>query len=132
MIGLDTNVLVRYLVRDDPAQSAAASALIRSFTARQPGYVSMVVLVETFWVLKRAYKLDQRDIARVILDLAASEDVVVEHADIVRRAARSASEGHDFADVLIAFNGELRGCSHTATFDAKAAGLPGMQFLGGV
>ena len=129
MIGLDTNVLVRYLVRDDPPQSAAASALIRSFTAKQPGYVSVIVLVETFWVLKRAYKLKEQDIARVMLDLAASEDVVVEDADLVRRAARSAIDGHDFADALIALDGQMRGCSQTATFDAKAAGLPGMQLL---
>lgn len=130
MIGVDTNVLVRYLVQDDPRQSTAASALIRSFTADSSGYISMIALVETFWVLKRSYKLSPREIARVIVDLASSEDIVVEQSELVRQAARHAAEGHDFADALIALNGRDRGCEYTATFDGRAAGLKGMRLLG--
>lgn len=130
MIGLDTNVLVRYLVQDDASQSAAASALIRSFTPDSSGYISVTVLVETFWVLKRAYKLGHQEIARALIDLASTEDIVVEQSDLVRQAARQAAEGHDFADALIALNGRERGCDYTATFDGKAVSLRGMRLLG--
>lgn len=130
MIGVDTNVLVRYLVQDDPQQSAAASALMRSFTAGASGYVSVTVLIETSWVLRRAYKLGHQEIGRVLVDLASSEDIVVEQADLVRQAARQAAEGYDFADAMIALNGRERGCDYTATFDVRAAGLQGMRLLG--
>jgi predicted nucleic-acid-binding protein len=57
MIGLDTNVVVRYLVQDDPDQSAVASELIDNLTETDPGYVSLVTVVEIYWVLRRAYKV---------------------------------------------------------------------------
>ncbi|KRF05293.1 hypothetical protein ASH00_12980 [Arthrobacter sp. Soil782] len=129
MIGVDTNVLVRYLVKDDPQQSAAASALFASFSPESPGYLSVPVVVETFWVLRRVYKVSHIKIADVLIDLASSEELVVEHSDIVRQAARQAAEGSDFADALIALNGRERGCDYTATFDSQAAHLQGMKLL---
>lgn len=129
MIGADTNVLIRYLVQDDPAQSTAASALFGSFTVESPGYLSVTVLVETFWVLKRAYKISQKEIANVLNDLASSEELVVEQSDLVRQAARLAAEGYDFADALVALNGRERGCDYTATLDEKASELRGMKLL---
>lgn len=129
MIGVDTNVLVRYLVKDDPQQSAAASALFASFSPDSPGYLCATVMVETFWVLKRVYKVSHAEIADVLLNLASLEEVVVEHPDLVRRAARKAAEGYDFADALIALNGRERGCDYTATFDSQASDLQGMKLL---
>ncbi|WP_026550174.1 type II toxin-antitoxin system VapC family toxin [Arthrobacter sp. Br18] len=129
MIGVDTNVLVRYLVQDDPQQSAAASSLIRSFNPDASGFISLSVLVESFWVLKNAYRLNHRKIAGVFGDLAASEDIVVENPDLVREAARRAAEGYDFADVVIALDGRAHGCEYTATFDSKASQLQGMRLL---
>jgi predicted nucleic-acid-binding protein len=66
MIGLDTNVLVRYFAQDDPVQSRKASALIESLTAERPGYVTQVALVEVAWVLGRAYDAGREEIAQVI------------------------------------------------------------------
>lgn len=129
MIGVDTNVLVRYLVQDDLLQSAAASSLLRSFNADDRGFISLTVLVEAFWVLKRAYKLNHQEIASVFLDLASSEGVVVENPDVVRKAARRAAEGYDFADAVIALDGQGQQCDYTATFDTKAAELQGMRLL---
>ncbi|WP_299167941.1 PIN domain-containing protein [uncultured Arthrobacter sp.] len=126
---MDTNVLVRYLIKDHPEQSTAASALFGSFSPKSPGYLSATVLVETFWVLKRVYKVSYAEIADVLLNLASSEEVVVEHSDVVRQAARKAAEGYDFADALIALNGRERGCDYTATFDTQAATLKGMKLL---
>jgi len=129
VIGVDTNVLVRYLTKDDPEQSPAASELFGSFSPESPGYLSATVLVETFWVLRRVYKVSHAEITDVLLNLASSEEVVVEHSDLVRQAARKAAEGYDFADALIALNGRERGCDFTATFDEKASGLEGMKLL---
>ena len=129
MIGLDTNVLVRYLAKDDPEQSAAASELFASFSPESPGYLSATVLVETFWVLSRTYKVSHTEIADVLVNLASSEELVVEHADLVRQAARKAAEGYDFADALIALNGRERGCAYTATFDTQAVTIKGMKLL---
>ena len=129
MIGVDTNVLVRYLVKDDPQQSAAASALFASFSPESTGYLSVPVLVETFWVLRRAYKASHVEIAEVLVNLASSEELTVEHSDLVRQAARLAAEGFDFADTLIALIGRDAGCDYTATFDAQAATLRGMELL---
>ena len=129
MIGVDTNILVRYLVKDDPQQSAAASALFASFSPESTGYLSVPVLVETFWVLRRAYKVSHVEIAEVLVNLASSEELTVEHSDLVRQAARLAAEGFDFADTLIALIGRDAGCDYTATFDAQAATLRGMELL---
>lgn len=129
MIGVDTNILVRYLVKDDPQQSAAASALFASFSPESTGYLSVPVLVETFWVLRRAYKASHVEIAEVLVNLASSEELTVEHSDLVRQAARLAAEGFDFADTLIALIGRDAGCDYTATFDAQAATLRGMELL---
>lgn len=129
MIGIDTNVLVRYLVKDDPKQSPAAAALFGAFSEKSPGYVSTVVLVETYWVLKRAYKVGHNEIIKVLGDLVSSEELIVEQSDITREALRFAAQGHDFADALIVLAGRQRGCEYTATFDNRASALQGMQLL---
>ncbi|MBG0739253.1 type II toxin-antitoxin system VapC family toxin [Paeniglutamicibacter antarcticus] len=129
MIGLDTNVLVRYLVQDDPKQSQLASQLMSGFTSADPGYLSLIVLVETIWVLRRSYKLDPRDISRAILKLSSAEEILVESPEMVRRAARESAGGADFADALIVLSGRDSGCEYTATFDQRAAELDGMELL---
>ena len=129
MIGLDTNVIVRFLVQDEPVQSALASSLITSRTAKDPGYISTVVLVEVFWVLKRAYKLPNQDVPAALLALVSSDEIVVEGRDAVRAALREGANGYDFADALVALEGTRHGCDYTATFDRKASSLAGMRLL---
>ena len=130
MIGLDTNVLVRYLTQDDEVQAAEANQLIEGLTESSPGYVSMLVLAETYWVLRRAYKVDHDAIVATLRGLLGSRELVIDRADLVRRALRRVADGADFADALINELGVDAGCDHTVTFDEGAAKLAGMRLLG--
>ena len=123
MIGLDTNVLVRYIVQDDPGQADAAARLIEGrCTARSPGYVSVPVLVELVWVLAGAYRYDRTVVAAVIRQLLRTIELLVEDRDAAWSALREFESGTaDFADCLIAHRNRARGCTQTFTFDRGAA-----------
>ncbi|HXQ40891.1 MAG TPA: type II toxin-antitoxin system VapC family toxin [Candidatus Udaeobacter sp.] len=127
MIGLDTNVLVRYLAQDDPVQSAKATKLIeRHLSEDNPGFVGVVAMVETAWVLERAYGLDGRDIAAAIERTLQVDVLVVEREQDVFTAMTALKEGRgSFADALIAALGISAGCSYTLTFDRRALRLSG-------
>jgi predicted nucleic-acid-binding protein len=127
MIGLDTNVLVRYLAQDDPVQSAKATALIeRRLTEQDPGFIGVVAMVETVWVLERAYGLVDADIAAAIERTLQVDALVVESEQEVFTAMVALKEGRgSFADALIGALGASAGCSHSLTFDRKALRLPG-------
>ena len=130
MIGLDTNVLVRYFAQDDPVQSRKASALIESLTAERPGYVTQVALVEVVWVLGRAYDAGREEIAQVIDTLLRTKEMVVEAAETVWKALRLyAGSKADFADCLIERACHDAQCEYTATFDAKAAKTAGLKLI---
>ena len=122
MIGLDTNVLVRYLAQDDAKQTPLATDLIESLTADGPGFVSHVVLVETVWVLESCYSADAGRIAQVVETLLHVESLVVDEADVVWRALRQFKHaGGDLADALVAALARRAGCRETYTFDRGAA-----------
>jgi predicted nucleic-acid-binding protein len=127
MIGLDTNVLVRYLAQDDPVQSAKATALIeRRLTEQDPGFISVVAMAATVWVLERAYRLADADIAAAIERTLQVDALVVESEQEVFTAMVALKEGRgSFADALIGALGARAGCSHSLTFDRKALRLPG-------
>ena len=131
MIGLDTNVLVRYLAQDDPAQSGTATELIeRRLSEAQPGFVSVVAMAEVAWVLERAYRLNDDDIAAAIEGVLQSEVLVVENEQEVFTAMIALKEGRgSFADALIGALGAKAGCSHTVTFDRRARRLDGFELL---
>ena len=102
MIGLDTNVLVRYVMQDDPRQSTRATRLIESLSADEPGFVPLVAMVELVWVLSASYRLGRAQVATVLETLVRSKELVVDRADIVTQAlARYGAGGADFADALI-------------------------------
>ncbi|MGR3432948.1 MULTISPECIES: PIN domain-containing protein [Roseobacteraceae] len=131
MIGLDTNVLARFLMQDDPAQGAAAEALMTDLTEATPGFVCREVLVELVWVLERAYKLPRSAIAEALTGLLEARELVIETDDRAAIAVdRYRRGGAGFADQMIALAGEATGCTATVTFDRKAATLPGMQTVG--
>jgi len=127
MIGLDTNVLVRYLAQDDPVQSPAATDVIeRRLTQANPGYISVVVMAETAWVLERAYGLNAPAIAACIERVLQTDVLVVEHEQEVFTAMALLKQGSaSFADSLILSLAEKAGCQTTLTFDRKALRLPG-------
>ena len=128
MIGLDTNVLVRYLTQDDPAQAARATHLIENeLSERQPGYISLVVLVETCWVLKRLYGATPVELGTTVRDLLDTRQLAVENRVAVARALASFGAG-DLADGLIVEVAREVGCLRVVTFDRKAAKV-GMELL---
>src|SRR5882672_11830381 len=125
MIGLDTNILVRYLTQDDPIQSPKARELIeRRLTEEKPGFVSIVAMVETVWVLERAYRLTPHEIVGAVERMLQTDVLVVENEQEVFTAMIALKEGQgSFADAVIAALGVRAGCSYTLTFDHKAARL---------
>ncbi|MGA7380526.1 MAG: type II toxin-antitoxin system VapC family toxin [Terriglobales bacterium] len=129
MIGLDTNVLVRYFTEDDPSQTPAALRVMDSLTADAPGFLSLVVIVEVVWVLEVSYRFKKSELERVLETLLRSKELVVERAEIVWQALRKFGAGNaDFADCLIERSCHAAECEYTVTFDRKAAGA-GMRLL---
>ena len=129
MIGLDTNILVRYLAQDDPVQSPKAAEMIENrLTAQNPGFVSIVAMAETVWVLGRTYRLSAAAVAAVVEHLLQIDDLVIENEQEVFIAMVALKEGQSsFADALIGALGRKAGCSHTVTFDRGALWLADFQ-----
>jgi predicted nucleic-acid-binding protein len=127
MIGLDTNVLVRYLVQDDPVQSPAASELVESLTEIDRGFVSLVALVEMSWVLTQAYHVDNSTLAAIITSLLGTDALTIGQPEVVRAAVSRLEAGAQFADALIAELGRAAGCDTTVTFDRGASDRAGMR-----
>ncbi|MFN0317163.1 MAG: PIN domain-containing protein [Burkholderiales bacterium] len=130
MTGLDSNVLVRYLAQDDAVQSARAVRLIENeLSEREPGYISLVVLVETCWVLKRLYGATPKDIRETVRDLLDVRQFSVERRLCVSNALARLGEGTgDLADAIIAELASEAGCERIVTFDKSATKL-GMILL---
>jgi len=123
MIGLYTNILVRYLAQDDPKQSKRASDIIEGEISRdQPGFISSVVLVEVCWVLSRLYTMKKEDVMLVVSEFLNSEDLQIEHREETWKAhQRTVSRGLDFSDALLGMIHLTNGCEYTLTFDKKSA-----------
>jgi predicted nucleic-acid-binding protein len=129
VIGLDTNVVVRYLIRDDPAQAVAAVRMIDSLSADAPGFLSLVVIAELVWVLETSYDFKKNQIVQVLENLLRSKEVVIERADVVAQALQTFGAGRaGFTDCLIERCGHAAECRYTATFDKHAAAA-GMRLL---
>ena len=129
MIGLDTNVLVRYFTQDDEAQAVRANEVVDGLTESDPGYVTLIALAETWWVLRGAYAIDRATVTGILKGLVDSKEIIVELADTVRRSLDRTERGADFADSLIQERGVDAGCERTVTFDANAAKRAGMEML---
>ena len=127
MIGLDTNVIVRYITQGDPINSPKATKFIENrLTPADPGYISIVALVEAVWVLDSSYGFSDRQLAGVVQELLGSESMVVEDAIDVSIALMAVKRGlGDFTDVLLGARCERAGCAHTVTFDRKAQRIRG-------
>ena len=130
MIGLDTNVLVRYITQDDPIQSEQANALLESLSTGLEGYVTVVSLVELVWVLSSCYGSSKAEISKVLENLMHTKYIIVQDADIVWKALRNFKDGKaDFPDCLIKHTSFNAGCSSVVTFDIKAARDCGMSLI---
>ena len=130
MIGLDTNIVVRYLTHDDPAQTASAVSVMDSLNSGSPGFLSLIVIVELVWVLEASYRFKKDEIMQVLDTLVRSKELVIERAEIVSQALRKfRSSRADFADCLIERGGHAAQCRYTATFDQNAAASAGMRLI---
>ena len=130
MIGLDTNVLVRYIMQDDPKQSAKATQLIESLDSDSPGFVSIVSVIELYWVLTSCYALSNLQVKQALEALLRTKQILVDRADQVMRALRVFADGKsDFADCLIERTAAGAGCTGTMTFDTGAAKHAGMTLV---
>ena len=130
MIGLDTNVIVRYIMQDDARQAQKASNLIESLTAQAPGFLSIVALIEMVWVLSCAFGLNRAEVSQVLEQLLQTKEIILDRADQVLKATRQyKSTSADFADCLIERLGTGAGCERTVTFDVGASKTAGMHLL---
>ena len=131
MIGLDSNIVIRYLVQDDKKQSAAATRFIeKSLTTDVPGYINHITLCEIVWVLQRCYDVTKQQLRDIIEGLLTTKQLIVENAEVAWKALRAYdANSADFCDALIGQANIHSGCEHTVTFDKKAASLPGFDLL---
>jgi predicted nucleic-acid-binding protein len=128
--GLDTNILIRYLVQDDSVQSPKAGAIIESFTAEQQGYICLPALVEMVWVLTSCYDMEKAGLLSVLDLLLRTRTLLLAQADAVRRAVDLfRSSKADFEDCLILHCCDAARCKETVTFDVGAAKMAGMRLI---
>ena len=130
MIGLDTNVVIRYLTQDDARQAAKANKLIeQQLSPKSPGFITVITMVEIVWVLESCYRQNRDDISRVLYSLLTTKQLVVECADKVYLALRRYGNAKaDLSDALIAIIAEQEGCERVVTFDKQAVNV-GMELL---
>ena len=130
MIGLDTNVLVRYLAQDDTKQSPLVNRLLEKLNAESPGFISLVTVIELVWVLQSCYGATRPTLADTLDRLLRTKDIHVQKADVVWQALRQFRDGSaDFADCLIERSAADAGCVCTYTFDRDASTSCGMRLI---
>ena len=131
MTALDTNIIVRYLVADVPEQAEAARSLINQLTPDNPGFICREVVIETAWVLERSYRFPRTRIAEALMDLAASDSLVVENAeDVVATAHRYRQGGVGLSDLMILAAAERVGAAPLYTFDRRLGRMRGVVLVG--
>lgn len=131
MIGLDTNVVVRYLIQDDPRQSKQATQMIEKTVANgQTFWISLISLCEVIWVLERCYDINKVDLIRFIKQLLITNGLKIENETVVRQAVHDFEKlpAVDFSDCLIGKQNRVNDCIFTYTFDRNAAKKMGSLF----
>jgi len=131
MTGIDTNVILRAALDDDPVQSPLAQELLESLTLEAPGFVTMVSLAELFWIVRRREGFDKTTALALIRRLAESDVLEFDDGEGVVLALEAAADGADFADALIDSTQVQFGVTETVTFDRRAAQRLGWRLLEG-
>ena len=131
MIGLDTNVLLRFLVKDDDRQAERSARAIRhAVSRREPIVVSAIVLVETVWVLSSSYKYSRAEIGGTLAEILDADGFEIPDRDAVRAAVEEyRTTKADFADCLIGRLNQRAGCRDTLTFDRRLKPLATFRIL---
>lgn len=128
---IDANVILRYLVGDDPAQGEAARALMDGLTPDNPGFICREVVLEVAWALERSYRFTRARIVEALMGLTASDSLVVENSDDVAAAAhRYRQGGAGFSDLMILSAAEREGATPLHTFDRRLARMKGVALVG--
>jgi predicted nucleic-acid-binding protein len=130
--GLDTNVLVRYLTKDDLPQWQIADRLINDIVAASEiCFINNIVLCELVWVIKSAYKLSREEIVGILEKILQGSAFDFEDRKAALWAVQQMKAGNaDFADYLIGKINQQAGCKETATFDAKLKSSDGFKYIG--
>jgi predicted nucleic-acid-binding protein len=129
MKAVDTNVLLRYIVRDHPQQFEAAAAFLRARTPDDPAFVSLIVVAEFVWALRRRYRYSREDVHAIVVALLEAAEVMFEDEPYLSALLADQPKG-DIADHLIAYCAARAGCGSVATFDRNAAKIiPTMELL---
>ena len=130
MIGLDTNVIVRYIAQDDIKQSALATNLINSLTKESPGFITLVSVVELVWVMQSCYQSTKQEVVKILETLTATRELMIENSETVIKAIRVFSNSKaDFSDCLIERSANTAGCEYSVTFDVDAIKHAGFKGL---
>jgi len=130
MIGLDTNILIRFLIRDEPRQAEKALHLIQSLSEEKPGWISLAVVLELAWVLTSIYGVDRSELIQCFRALLSRKELLVEQPGAIYNAIDLYRKTNvSFADCLIASSARAAGCSQIFTFDRDAAQAAGMTPL---
>jgi len=126
LIGLDTNIVLRYLLQDDPAQSRRANPIVDGLLSEEnPGFLNLVTILELVWVLRSLLQQTPRQVAHRLEGLLAADTLVIQNEQQVFEATVALRRGTaEFEVALIGALNAWAGCSHTFTFDKKAARLP--------
>ena len=128
MIAFDSNILIRYITEDDPAQTKASRKAIKSLTIQKPAFISSVVLCEISWVLESDYKILKKDIVHTLEKLLSVVVFKIEHLDECIKALKDFKNGSaDFSDYLILRIGQSHGATKCLTFDKKALKTNGFE-----
>ncbi len=131
MSGVDTNVIIRYLVGDDAEQAEAARALLDGFTPDDPAFICREVVMEVAWVLERSYHFTRSRVAEALMDLTASDSLAVENPDDVAAAAHLyRQEGVGFSDLMVLSAAKRAGATPLYTFDRRLARMEGVVLVG--
>ena len=130
MTGIDTNVLLRYIVRDDATQTPKADKLLDGFTKERPGFICTVALAEVAWALRSNYRMPKKNLIECLEALLRSRNLVLENEPVVRLGLDLYRNSKaDFADCVIERTCRFAGCKRTVTFDEDAAKSAGMELL---
>jgi predicted nucleic-acid-binding protein len=128
--GLDTNVLIRLLLADDPEQTARGRAFVADRSAGEPLFINRIVICELVWTLRRGFRFDRGQIAAVVDRMLKSRALEIEDYDALGFALYLYhTSGADLADCLLGVTNGLLGCERTATFDRKAAELDEFELI---
>ncbi len=131
MIGLDTNVVLRYLLQDDPKQGRLANRVMEQVVnPTNPGYISIVTVLEIVWVLRSLLKQTPLEIAKHLEHLLAADSLHIQNEQQVFEATFALKRGiGEFEDALIGALNHWAGCPHTLTFDKRALRMSYFQLL---